>query len=33
MILVVDMNGKKDSLGLYEFVLPIVTIAQELKLS
>jgi len=30
MILVVDMNGKKDSLGLYEFVLPIVTIAQEL---
>jgi GMP synthase-like glutamine amidotransferase len=30
MILVVDMNGRKDSLGFYEFVQPIVTIAQEL---
>jgi GMP synthase-like glutamine amidotransferase len=29
MILVVDMNWKKDSLGLYEFVLPIVTIAKK----
>jgi GMP synthase (glutamine-hydrolysing) len=28
MILVVDMNWKKDSLGFYEFVLPIVTIAE-----
>jgi GMP synthase (glutamine-hydrolysing) len=28
MILVVDMNCKKDSLGYYEFVLPIVTIAK-----
>ena len=30
MILVVDMNFKKDSLGFYEFVLPIVSIAKEL---
>ena len=30
MILVVDMNGKQDSLGYYEFVMPILTIAQEL---
>ncbi len=30
MILVVDMNCKKDSLGYYEFVLPILAIAQEL---
>jgi GMP synthase-like glutamine amidotransferase len=30
MILVVDMNCRKDSLGFYEFVLPIVTIAQDL---
>src|SRR3989337_3778882 len=29
MILVVDMNFKKDSLGYYEFVLPIVSIAKE----
>jgi GMP synthase (glutamine-hydrolysing) len=28
MILVVDMNWKKNSLGFYEFVLPIVTIAK-----
>jgi len=28
MILVVDMNWKKDSLGFYEFVLPIVKIAK-----
>jgi GMP synthase-like glutamine amidotransferase len=31
MILVIDMNGRKDSLGFYEFVLPIVAIAQELN--
>ena len=30
MILVVDMNCKKDSLGFYEFVLPIVSVAKEL---
>ena len=30
MILVVDMNCKKDSLGFYEFVLPIVSIAKEM---
>ena len=30
MILVVDMNWKNDSLGFYEFVLPIVSVAQEL---
>jgi len=30
MILVVDMNGKQDSLGYYEFVMPILVIAQEL---
>ena len=30
MILIVDMNCKKDSLGFYEFVLPIVTVAKEL---
>ena len=29
MILVVYMNYKKDSLGFYEFVLPIVSIAKE----
>ena len=29
MILVVDMSCKKDSLGYYEFVLPIVSIAKE----
>ena len=29
MILVVDMNCKKDSLGFYEFVLPIVSIVEE----
>src|SRR5208283_2703254 len=28
MILVVDMNWKKDSLGFYEFVSPTVTIAK-----
>jgi GMP synthase-like glutamine amidotransferase len=32
MILVVDMNGKRDSLGYYEFVLPILEIAQKLEL-
>jgi GMP synthase-like glutamine amidotransferase len=30
MILVVDMNWKKDSLGYYEFVLPILAIAKQL---
>jgi GMP synthase-like glutamine amidotransferase len=30
MILVVDMNWQKASLGFYEFVLPIVSIAEEL---
>jgi GMP synthase-like glutamine amidotransferase len=30
MILIVDMNWKKDSLGYYEFVLPIVAIAERL---
>jgi GMP synthase (glutamine-hydrolysing) len=30
MILVVDMNFKKDSLGFYEFVAPIVAIVEEL---
>lgn len=30
MILIVDMNWKKDSLGYYEFVAPIVLIAEEL---
>jgi len=31
MILVVDMNWKRDSLGYYEFVLPIVEVAQEFE--
>jgi GMP synthase-like glutamine amidotransferase len=30
MILIVDMNWKEDSLGFFEFVVPIVTIAKEL---
>jgi GMP synthase-like glutamine amidotransferase len=30
MILIVDLNWKKASLGFYEFVLPIVSIAKEL---
>ncbi len=30
MILIVDMNWKKDSLGFYEFVSPIKLIAEEL---
>ena len=29
MILIIDMNCKKDSLGYYEFVLPILTIAED----
>ena len=29
MILVVDMNWKKDSLGYFEFIFPIVSIVQE----
>jgi GMP synthase-like glutamine amidotransferase len=31
MILVVDMNSKKNSFGFHEFVLPIVSIAEELE--
>jgi GMP synthase (glutamine-hydrolysing) len=30
MILVVDMNYKKDSLGFYEFVLPVIAVAKPL---
>ncbi len=30
MILIVDMNWKKDSLGYYEFVAPITSIAEDL---
>ena len=30
MILIIDMNWKKDSLGFYEFVLPIVSVAEKL---
>lgn len=29
MILVVDMNWKKDSLGYYEFVAPLIAVAQK----
>ena len=31
MILIVDLNWKKDSLGFYEFVSPIASIAAELE--
>jgi GMP synthase-like glutamine amidotransferase len=31
MILVVDMNSKENAFGFYEFVLPIVAIAEELE--
>ncbi|MCW4045462.1 MAG: hypothetical protein NWE94_08110 [Candidatus Bathyarchaeota archaeon] len=31
MILVVDMNFKRDSLGVYEFVAPILAIAEEIE--
>jgi len=31
MILVVDMNSKKNSFGFSEFVLPIISIAEELE--
>ncbi len=31
MILIVDMNCKKDSLAYFEFILPIVSIAQEFE--
>jgi GMP synthase (glutamine-hydrolysing) len=31
MILVVDMNFKKDSLGFYEFVQPITAVAEQLE--
>ena len=31
MILVVDMNSKENAFGFYEFVLPIVSIAEELE--
>ncbi len=30
MILIVDMNWKKNSLGFYEFVLPVVEVAEKL---
>jgi len=30
MILIVDMNWKRNSLGVYEFVLPLASIAQEM---
>jgi len=30
MILIIDMNRKKDSLGYYEFVLPIASIAKPI---
>jgi GMP synthase (glutamine-hydrolysing) len=30
MILIIDMNWKKDSLGYYEFVLPIASIAKSI---
>jgi GMP synthase-like glutamine amidotransferase len=30
MILIVDMNYKKDSLGYYEFVLPVIEVAKPL---
>ncbi len=32
MILVVDMNFKRDSLGFYEFVLPIITAVKTLDI-
>jgi anthranilate/para-aminobenzoate synthase component II len=31
MILIIDMNWKKDSLGYYEFVLPIISIVEKLN--
>ena len=31
MILIVDMNWKKDSLGYYEFVLPVVAVAKKMS--
>ena len=31
MILIIDMNWKKDSLGFYEFVLPIAEVAEKLE--
>lgn len=31
MILVVDMNWKRDSLGYYEFVMPILEVAREVE--
>jgi GMP synthase-like glutamine amidotransferase len=30
MILIIDLNWKKDSLGYYEFVLPILAVAKEI---
>jgi len=30
VILIVDMNSKKDSLGFYEFVLPIISVVETL---
>jgi len=31
MILIVDMNWKKDSLGYYEFVLPVSAVAEKIS--
>jgi GMP synthase (glutamine-hydrolysing) len=31
MILIVDMNWKKDSLGYYEFVLPVAAVAEKIS--
>jgi GMP synthase-like glutamine amidotransferase len=31
MILVIDMNWKKDSLGNYEFVLPVLAVAEKMS--
>jgi GMP synthase-like glutamine amidotransferase len=31
MISIIDMNYKKDSLGFYEFVLPIITIVKNIQ--
>jgi GMP synthase-like glutamine amidotransferase len=31
MILIIDMNWKKDSLGYYEFVLPVLEVAEKIS--
>ena len=31
MILIVDMNWKKNSLGYYEFVLPIAAVVEKIR--